>query len=65
MVDMFARDNVCEPGAAQLSYDELSAAFRADHAKRETDYASLNALVETSVDSTRLTFGRVAVIPAR
>jgi hypothetical protein len=64
MVDMFARDNVCEPGAAQLSYDELSAAFR-DHAKRETDYASLNALVETSVDSTRLSFGMVAVIPAR
>jgi hypothetical protein len=53
MVDMFAQDHVCEPGAAQLSYDELSAAFRealyvanltrplpADHAKRKSDYAS-------------------------
>jgi hypothetical protein len=30
MVDMFAQDHVCEPGAAQLSYDELPAAFRED-----------------------------------
>jgi len=30
MVDMFAQDHVCEPGEAQLSYGELSAAFRED-----------------------------------
>jgi hypothetical protein len=30
MVAMFARDQICEPAEAQLVYDELSAAFRAD-----------------------------------
>ena len=78
MVDMFDQDHICEPGEAQLSYDELSAAFREDLyvtnltrplapiiRKRESDYASSNALVETSADSTRLeSFGRVAIIPA-
>jgi hypothetical protein len=78
MVDMFAQDQVCEPGEAQLSYDELSAAFREDlyvtnltrplppiMRKGERDYyASSKALIETSADSTRLEgFGRVAAIP--
>jgi hypothetical protein len=78
MVDMFAQDHVCEPGEAQLSYDELSAAFREDlyvtnltrplppiMRKREGDYASSNALVESTADSTRLEsfdqLGRAAV----
>jgi hypothetical protein len=30
MAAMFARDKICEPAEAQLVYDELSAAFRAD-----------------------------------
>jgi len=30
MAAMFAKDQVCEPAEAQLVYDELSAAFRAD-----------------------------------
>lgn len=78
MVEMFAQDHVCEPGEAQLSYDDLSAAYREDlyvtnltrplptiMRKRESDYASSNALVATRADSARLeSFGRVAVIPA-
>ena len=53
MVNMFAQDHICEPAEAQLAYDELSAAFRADLyvteltrplalivRKRETEYAS-------------------------
>ena len=78
MVDMFAQDQVCEPGEAQLCYDQLSAAFREDlyvtnlmrplppiMRNREGDYASSKTLVETSADSTRFeSFGRVAVIPA-
>jgi hypothetical protein len=77
MVDMFAQDHVCEPGEAQLSYGELSAAFREDlyvtdlrrplppiMRKRGSNHPSSNALVETRADSQLESFGRVAVIPA-